>query len=924
MTVVDTSSLVVGTYVVEEGDTARSVALPIYERGESWKYLAIVNPYLLGQPSAWKDAADTLLPVGVTINIAVDMRDAGIKFKVIFNEMVGRGKGGPPGVGGIPPIGSNPPPTGGGGGGGVADRPLWTEDGPTYYNQAFAYHKPWATEGPYQTVLSVDDEDDFEDWVTTYSVPFNITDTIVGYDFRGYWVTRVKGTSIGYTVGEHPPDIWLTPYSTRFSDKSKYARPGTPYHWHGDKLIDAKTGATLFWANFVAPADTAVDYIERSKIDPRSTTKGLMGDDLDMQSFKLYFQQQLRLRADDQVLDAEVSRTIEGASTITVTLDDTDRTILRSGLLAKKLDFKLDGLWFRLCQVSKDQGDTLTLTFEAKEISLLRGYSSFIWQKKDGYHTRARFILRMIREVTSMRIPVVIPALNIVQPVEGQPTNADGSRPQEPANAGLPTDPPDIPDPDSLPVDPRKNLMVKTVKADAAQIANVNKILAEGVRQGARRKVLVCSIMTAIQESEIRNLPGEPYQGHMINVGVFQQDSRYWPASNDVTKDAGAFFRSAIAEDRKNPSLSYNDLCQKVQGSAFPNAYGQWKGQAENWVTAYGIATDTPIQDAPVPLVPGLIPPPPITPDGGIREDHTFAQAGINNTVFYYRGVPSQDGTVWGKEDSWTCIGRLANEVNWRAFFVGGTFWYISDSDLFKMKPIMTITESSRGIRSISFDYDNNKKLATITIQCRIGRWIAQPGAVVVIKDMGPINGRWLVNEFTRSLFDLEATIVLKKPLPDLPEPATSISVTPPAAIPPGPPLFQKGIVIPIHALATHQTSGLAGYPAVDFIMNSSGDTVSGADDSAMGQPVMFEEGGLVRDVHLKEWVKGFGGVTFYMAGDSGADYFVTHLDESSPVRAGRIEPAQVIGYLTKNLEHSKLINHAHVHVGSTKYDGPL
>jgi hypothetical protein len=40
-----------------------------------------------------------------------------------------------------------------------------------------------------------------------------------------------------------------------------------------------------------------------------------------------------------------------------------------------------------------------------------------------------------------------------------------------------------------------------------------------------------------------------------------------------------------------------------------------------------------------------------------------------------------------------------------------------------------------------------------------------------MIKDTGPVNGRWLVSKMSRPLFDNAGTITLTKPLPTLPEP---------------------------------------------------------------------------------------------------------------------------------------------------------
>jgi hypothetical protein len=52
-----------------------------------------------------------------------------------------------------------------------------------------------------------------------------------------------------------------------------------------------------------------------------------------------------------------------------------------------------------------------------------------------------------------------------------------------------------------------------------------------------------------------------------------------------------------------------------------------------------------------------------------------------------------------------------------------------------------------------------------------IGRWFAPPGSVVVLQNMGPWNGRWIVSQFDRDLLvDSTATVTLKKKEVTLPE----------------------------------------------------------------------------------------------------------------------------------------------------------
>jgi cell wall-associated NlpC family hydrolase len=83
----------------------------------------------------------------------------------------------------------------------------------------------------------------------------------------------------------------------------------------------------------------------------------------------------------------------------------------------------------------------------------------------------------------------------------------------------------------------------------------------------------------------------------------------------------------------------------------------------------------------------------------------------------------------------------------------------------------------------MTFDYDRQKTNARVTMDCEIHRWGAPPGSVVELKNLGPITGRWLVQDIKRDLFSTRATIELIKPLPKLPEPPTSTGSTTPDSL---------------------------------------------------------------------------------------------------------------------------------------------
>ena len=170
---------------------------------------------------------------------------------------------------------------------------------------------------------------------------------------------------------------------------------------------------------------TAIQKMELSQLDPRKVKRSMMGDDLDLDKLNVYLRSQVLFDTTSRVLDIQVNRTIDGASTVDLTCDDYDRSLLRSGALNTRLDIEIDGLWFRLVKVSRSAGeDQLTLTFEQREIALLRTYprpgvkhNGLKWASRDKT-TRAEFILNLIREVREFKIPVVIPELHKVQDIE--------------------------------------------------------------------------------------------------------------------------------------------------------------------------------------------------------------------------------------------------------------------------------------------------------------------------------------------------------------------------------------------------------------------------------------------------------------------------------------------------------------------------
>lgn len=477
------------------------------------------------------------------------------------------------------------------------------------------------------------------------------------------------------------------------------------------------------------------------------------GSGIDLESFDIAMRDGGGMSLRDSIVDGTIDQTIEGASTLTIVVDDDlNRTIENSGVLGRHVDVQVDGLWWTLVAVKK-QSRQLTFTFEEREVNVLRYYDSFIMADRSNI-TRAEFVLRMIREVKEIPLRWSIPELVKIQTISDVGLNQFLTDGQGKPITSIVSKTSAIP----LVI---SGLTVKGLPATPEQIANANTVLQVGADKGASRKVMVCSIMTAITESRIINLTG----GDLDSVGIFQQRaSQGWPATRHIATDAAAFFQRAIAIDQSDPNISYQMLCQSVQRSAFDDGsnYRPWQTEAETFVEAFNGGPVTTI-----------------TQNALADPTSAFAAATPTGGQFFTRGQITQKNSnyILTKENSWNCMNRLGQEVDWRAFCVKGTIFFVSEDWLFKSKPFMTISEDTDGIDWIDYDFDEGKKRGTATVTAHLGRWSAPPGSVVAIERHGQINGRWLVDEVSRPIFSTIGTITLIKPNPVLPEPTTLSSV---------------------------------------------------------------------------------------------------------------------------------------------------
>jgi TP901 family phage tail tape measure protein len=125
------------------------------------------------------------------------------------------------------------------------------------------------------------------------------------------------------------------------------------------------------------------------------------------------------------------------------------------------------------------------------------------------------------------------------------------------------------------------------VNLDADQLRNASIIAGVGRSMGASTRDIVISLMTAMQESTLRNLN----YGDRDSLGLFQQrPSMGWGTPAQVTNPeyaARKFFEGLLRVENRG-SMPLTLAAQAVQRSAFPYAYANWQSMAEALVGSMG------------------------------------------------------------------------------------------------------------------------------------------------------------------------------------------------------------------------------------------------------------------------------------------------------------------------------------------------
>ncbi|MEU8657563.1 hypothetical protein [Actinoplanes philippinensis] len=118
------------------------------------------------------------------------------------------------------------------------------------------------------------------------------------------------------------------------------------------------------------------------------------------------------------------------------------------------------------------------------------------------------------------------------------------------------------------------------VTLDTAQMANAATIAAVGVRRNMPEQAIVVALATAFQESKLENLDS----GDRDSVGLFQQrPSQGWGTVEQISdpRYAAGKFYAALKKVKGWEEMRVTDAAQRVQRSAYPEAYEKWADESK-------------------------------------------------------------------------------------------------------------------------------------------------------------------------------------------------------------------------------------------------------------------------------------------------------------------------------------------------------
>jgi hypothetical protein len=521
-----------------------------------------------------------------------------------------------------------------------------------------------------------------------------------------------------------------------------------------------------------------------------------------------------RLLVDGKKLDANIvgrimqaiqTRTMEGAASLTITVDDYDGLVLQSGLLAKdgspskraeqqNLDqaawdrfaparVSLDGWFTRLAGVSL-AGTTLTLTFEDEIATLMRHRTEPV---KSTRHTQGVAAKYGVTRASFIR-DLMASATSRLRNQQGDRLQYSGRFFSPEQDIAQPTKKPEKSTVTQKGFEKNAKLTIKGVAADDTQKRHLAAALEVADDLLASDLATLALICAGIGESDFTNVVnslgfGGVFQGavsttiHPENwfapMGPYERTRE--EAKSFLLGGRGYGAGGAIAYAKANPNATPGQVAVAVEVSdGAVSYYDKWVREAEKIIEAWGGVSQI------------------VT----TRRKYSYRAGGKRNHK---------------QHNYWDDAGDLAREVNWRLFADANILSFVSDEWLFTRQPIFTVNRGDSEIIDVSFQADIGVPVAEVIVSALAPRWQGAPGAVVEIGGYGPIDGRWLIWQHDHDLFTGQDTFTLHRPAPKYKEPAPEKRVK--TISPASNDVTDSGLVYP---LAEHGTDlgGVAAHKA--------------------------------------------------------------------------------------------------------------
>jgi hypothetical protein len=599
----------------------------------------------------------------------------------------------------------------------------------------------------------------------------------------------------------------------------------------------------------------------------------------------------------DAITQFRVTRSMSQAHTVEFNVTDPGRVLLESNLWAQRSNLRLGDHQYVLVRWEKQSFTDHFLVFEDYTTYAMRTHKKIKRAFRDRVN-RAQFVGMLCRE---SGVPFFCPESPPPAPTTVPNVSSSGQ------DSGF---------------DSGFHPTIKGSLANKAQLATMNAVLdaAFSPPVNAPERAVVALVMAVTQESSFHER-AQARSHNGFQLGVLQQASTTgWhglfdpvlsvqefmlgkltspPTASKRTFAGGGFlsyYTSHLSEGTTAEGLAAQ--IERVQGSGLPQLYATHYAEAQRTVEGFQRTT----------------------PHRGLLLQDKFA---------FTVGRPG------AKEDYWSAAVRIAQEIGWYLFVLGGRVWMVSPEWLFAAPAKATLREGEGAVGEMTWQLDANSPLDTMQVQVYDG-WTIHPGVTVKIEGQGPASGKWLIAEWERDGFRPDGTLTLAKPGETIPEPVgdqtgtgwkpahrgTSDAAAPFPGAPPtsAPTQYPVGTatVQPIPQGITltvggqHDTSGLPNHPARDWLCPA-------------GSPVVACETGIITRYSGRDPATGLQGKgtagdphgafgwSMYLKGNSGAEYYYTHLGDRVAVENQHVQVGQLIAHVG---DFKRWGGADHVHMG--------